>query len=403
MQIEEIEKKLEKPFKHFENVAFINQKKVLNALQTEKVSTRHFSGTTGYGYDDIGRDTLARVFARVFNAESAIVSPNITCGSHAIAIVLFGLLRPNDEMLSIAGKPYDTLDETIFGVKDEDRGSLKDLGVKYSQIDLVEDKLNFAEIEKQIKQKKPKMVFLQRSRGYNWRNAISVADIQKCVEITKKVSPNSVFVVDNCYGEFIDTIEPTDVGANVIVGSLIKNPGGGLVSTGAYIAGDKKYVDMISYRFTSPSLSTEVGSYEKGYREFYQGLFLAPSTVCNAVKGAYLIGEVMAQKGYEVMPKSDEIAGDIIKSIKFNNSEKMIKFIQNIQKFSPIDSDAVPMPWDMPGYLDPIIMAAGTFVSGASIELSSDGPVKAPYVAYFQGSLTYEHAKIVANALSLEE
>lgn len=403
MQIEEIEKKLEKPFKHFENVALINQKKVLDALQAERVSTRHFSGTTGYGYDDVGRDTLGRVFARVFNAESAIVSPNITCGSHAIAIVLFGLLRPNDEMLSIAGKPYDTLDETIFGVKDEDRGSLKDLGVKYSQIDLVEDKLNFAEIEKQIKQKQPKMVFLQRSRGYNWRNAISVADIQKCVEITKKVSSNSVFVVDNCYGEFIDTIEPTDVGVNVIVGSLIKNPGGGLVSTGAYIAGDKKYVDMISYRFTSPSLSTEVGSYEKGYREFYQGLFLAPSTVCNAVKGAYLIGEVMTQKGYEVMPKSDEIAGDIIKSIKFNNSEKMIKFIQNIQKFSPIDSDAIPMPWDMPGYLDPIIMAAGTFVSGASIELSSDGPVKAPYVAYFQGALTYEHAKIVANALSLEE
>ena len=205
------------------------------------------------------------------------------------------------------------------------------------------------------------------------------------------------------YGEFIDTLEPTDVGANVIVGSLIKNPGGGLASTGAYIAGDKKFVDMISYRFTSPSLSTEVGSYEKGYREFYQGLFLAPSTVASAVKGAYLIGEVMAQKGYEVMPKSDEIAGDIIKSIKFNDSEKMIKFIQNIQKFSPIDSDAVPTPWDMPGYLDPIIMAAGTFVSGASIELSADGPVKPPYVAYFQGALTYEHAKIVAKALSLEE
>ncbi|MBO4412613.1 MAG: methionine gamma-lyase family protein [Clostridia bacterium] len=403
MQIEEIEKKLEKQFKHFENVAFLNQKKVLEALQAEKVSTRHFSGTTGYGYDDIGRDTLARVFARVFNAESAIVSPNITCGSHAIAIVLFGLLRPNDEMLSIAGKPYDTLDETIFGVKNEDRGSLKDLGVKYAQIDLKDDQLNFEEIEKQIKQKQPKVVFLQRSRGYNWRNAISILDIKKCALITKKVSPSSIFVVDNCYGEFIDTLEPTDVGANVIVGSLIKNPGGGLASTGAYIAGDKKFVDMISYRFTSPSLSTEVGSYEKGYREFYQGLFLAPSTVASAVKGAYLIGEVMAQKGYEVMPKSDEIAGDIIKSIKFNDSEKMIKFIQNIQKFSPIDSDAVPTPWDMPGYLDPIIMAAGTFVSGASIELSADGPVKPPYVAYFQGALTYEHAKIVAKALSLEE
>lgn len=395
-KIEKIEKKLNKVFSHFDEIALKNQEKVLKALQEHNISTRHFAGTTGYGYDDIGRDNLGKVFASVFGAESAIVSPHITCGSHAIAIVLFGILRPGDTMLSVAGKPYDTLDETIFGVEGENRGSLKDLNISYSQIDLKNDALNFKEIEEKVAQLKPKMVFLQRSRGYNWRNAISIDDIKKCVDIVKGKSPNSIFVVDNCYGEFVAEYEPTDVGADIAVGSLIKNPCGGLASTGAYIVGKKQIVELISYRLTSPSLGTEVGSYEKGYREFYQGLFLAPHIVSQAIKGAYLIGEVLAEQGYEVMPKSNEIAGDIIKSIKFNDENQMISFIQDIQKFSPIDSDAVPMPWDMPGYLDKIIMAAGTFVSGASIELSSDGPVKPPFVAYFQGALTYEHAKLVA-------
>ena len=395
-KIEKIEKKLNKVFSHFDEIALKNQEKVLKALQEHNISTRHFAGTTGYGYDDIGRDNLGKVFASVFGAESAIVSPHITCGSHAIAIVLFGILRPGDTMLSVAGKPYDTLDETIFGVEGENRGSLKDLNISYSQIDLKNDALDFKEIEEKVAQLKPKMVFLQRSRGYNWRNAISIDDIKKCVDIVKEKSPNSIFVVDNCYGEFVAEYEPTDVGADIAVGSLIKNPCGGLASTGAYIVGKKQIVELISYRLTSPSLGTEVGSYEKGYREFYQGLFLAPHIVSQAIKGAYLIGEVLAEQGYEVMPKSNEIAGDIIKSIKFNDENQMISFIQDIQKFSPIDRDAVPMPWDMPGYLDKIIMAAGTFVSGASIELSSDGPVKPPFVAYFQGALTYEHAKLVA-------
>lgn len=395
-KIDKIEKKLTRIYSYFDEIALINQEKVLKALQENKIATRHFAGTTGYGYDDIGRDCLGKVFASVFGAESAIASPHITCGSHAIAIVLFGLLRPGDTMLSIAGKPYDTLDETIFGVEGENRGSLKDLGITYKQVDLKNDELDFKKIISDLKELQPKMVFLQRSRGYNWRNAISIDDIEKCVQVVKKYSLNSILVVDNCYGEFVAEKEPTEVGADVIVGSLIKNPCGGLASTGAYIAGKQKYVEMISYRLTSPSLGTEVGSYEKGYREFYQGLFLAPHIVCQAIKGAYLIGEVLADKGYEVMPKSNEVAGDIIKSIKFNDESAMISFIQDIQKFSPIDSDAVPMPWDMPGYLDPIIMAAGTFVSGASIELSSDGPVKPPYVAYFQGALTYEHAKLVA-------
>ena len=401
-KIEEIESKLKDVYAHFDNVALFNQKKVLNAMQEEGLGTRHFSGTSGYGYDDIGRQALADVYSKVFGGEAAIVSPNLTCGSHAIAVVLFGLLRPNDLMLSIAGKPYDTLDETIFGAEGENRGSLKDLGVNYAQVDLKDNKLNFEEIKKQIKENQPKVVFLQRSRGYNWRDSISIADIEKCVQITKEVSQNSIFVVDNCYGEFVDTLEPTNVGADVIVGSLIKNPGGGLASTGGYIVGKKKYIEMISYRLTSPSLGVEVGSYERGYREFFQGLFIAPHVVCQAVKGAYLIGEVMAEKGYEVLPSSKEIAGDIIKSIKFNNEEAMISFIQKIQMFSPIDSNFLPMPWDMPGYLDPIIMAAGTFVAGASIELSSDGPVKPPYIAYFQGALTDEHAKLVAMNL-LEE
>ena len=401
-KIEEIESGLKDVFTHFDNVALLNQEKVLRAMKEEGLGTRHFSGTSGYGYDDIGRQALANVYSRVFGGEDAIVSPNLTCGSHAIAVVLFGLLRPNDTMLSIAGKPYDTLDETIFGVENENRGSLKDLGVSYAQVDLKDDVLNFAEIEHQIKKVQPKVVFLQRSRGYNWRNSISIEEIERCVQITKKVSPNSIFVVDNCYGEFVANREPTDVGADVIVGSLIKNPGGGLASTGGYVVGKKKYIEMISYRLTSPSLGVEVGSYERGYREFFQGLFIAPHVVSQAVKGAYLIGEVMADKGYEVLPSSKEIAGDIIKSIKFNDKQAMISFIQKIQKFSPIDSNFTPMPWDMPGYLDPIIMAAGTFVAGASIELSSDGPVKSPYIAYFQGALTYEHAKLVAINLLTE-
>ena len=397
MKIKEIEKKLSDVFEYFEDIALFNQKKVLNAFQKFEISTRHFAGSNGYGYDDIGRDTLAKLYSEVFGGESAIVSPHITCGSHAIAIALLGLLRPGDTMLSITGKPYDTLDETIFGVENENRGSLKDLGVKYEQIDLIDNKeIDYEKIKERVSAIKPKVVFLQRSRGYNWRDAISIEKIEKCVKISKENSPNSIFVIDNCYGEFVDKREPLDVGADVIIGSLIKNPGGGIASTGGYICGKEEPIKQISYRFTSPSLGPEVGSYEKGYREFYQGLFMAPHTVLQAIKGTYLIGEVMKSKGYDVLPDTTDIAGDIIKSIKFNTAEELISFIQKIQTLSPIDSSALPMPWDMPGYSDQIIMAAGTFVSGSSIELSADAPIKAPYVAYFQGALTYEHAKIVA-------
>ncbi len=393
--IETIEKNLEGVFAHLSDVALFNQEKVLKAFQKNRVSANSFFGTTGYGYDDVGRQTLSKIYADCFGAEDAIVSPNITCGSHAITIVLFGLLRPGDTMLSVTGKPYDTLDETIFG-ESEDNGSLRDFNISYEQIDFLDGKLNLAEIESQVSKIKPKVVYVQRSRGYAKRKALLISDIKEIVEIVRKTSPKSFVVVDNCYGEFVEKMEPTEVGADVIVGSLIKNPGGGLASTGGYIAGTKRAIDLISSRLTSPSLKTEVGSYERGYREFFQGFFLAPHVVKEALKGAYLIGEVLAQKGAEIFPASTQISGDIIKSIEFKTEEEMVSFVQKIQKFSPVDSFVTPMPWDMPGYLDPIIMAAGTFVSGASIELSCDGPVKPPYIAYFQGGITYEQIKLLA-------
>ena len=394
-KIEEIEKSLEGIFAHLEDVSLFNQEKVLKAFQKNKVSSNNFFGTTGYGYDDVGRQVLSKVYADCFGAEQAIVSPYITCGSHAITIVLFGLLRPGDTLLSVTGKPYDTLDETIFGTE-EDNGSLKDFKINYAQIDFNDGELNLNEIETQTKKLKPKIVYLQRSRGYSNRRALFVSDIETVVKIVKSVSPDSFIVVDNCYGEFVEKQEPTEVGVDVIVGSLIKNPGGSLASTGGYIAGTNKAIDLISTRLTSPSLKLEVGSYERGYREFFQGFFMAPHVVKEALKGAYLIGEVLSRNGARVLPLSIQICGDIIKSIEFNNEKDMINFVQKIQKFSPVDSFVTPLPWDMPGYLDPIIMAAGTFVSGASIELSCDGPVKPPYTAYFQGGITYEQIKLIA-------
>ncbi len=400
-EIEKHEKKLKKIFFYIDEIALYNQKKVLNAFQKNKISSNHFYGTTGYGYDDNGREALNKVFADSFGAEKAIVSPYITCGSHAISIVLFGLLRPNDIILSVTGKPYDTLDETIFGGEDN-IGSLKDFNIKYEEVDFKNKDLDYENIIKALEQFKPKIVYIQRSKGYSSRNALSIDDIKKIIKIAKQKSPASIIVVDNCYGEFVEKLEPTDVGADIIAGSLIKNPGGGLASTGGYIAGKRQYIDIISCRLTSPSLKLEVGSYERGYREFFQGLFLAPHVVKEAIKGGYLIGEVLQEKGAKIFPPSNQIPGDIIKSIKFNDEEKMVKFVQKIQKYSPIDSYVVPMPWSMPGYSDKIIMAAGTFVSGASIELSCDGPVKPPYIAYLQGGLTYEQTKLIAIELLKE-
>ena len=398
IDIKKCEEKLKTQFEKVDEIAYFNQKKVLNAFIDCKVSATDFAGTTGYGYDDRGRDKLAKLYSKVFGGESAIVSPLITCGSHAISTVLYGLLRPKDVILSISGELYDTLHDTLFG---KNNGSLENFMIEYKQIDLTkEGKLDEEKICKTVKKLKPKVVFLQRSRGYSSRKPFAVEDMEDIFKKVKQLSPNSFIVVDNCYGEFVQTKEPTEVGADVIVGSLIKNPGGGLAPTGGYIVGSQKAIDMIATRFTSPSLLLEVGSYEQGYRLFYQGLFMAPHVVAQSIKGGYLVGKVMEEKGYKVLPTSNERAYDIIKSVVFNTAEELIKFVQLAQALSPVDSFVTPMPWAMPGYDDQVIMSAGTFVGGASIELSCDSPIKKPYIAYFQGGLTYEHVKLMAEKLN---
>lgn len=396
MLIEECEKKLQNKFKELEEISFFNQKKVLDAFKECRVSTNHFFGSSGYGYDDVGRDTLRKVYSKVFKTDDSIVSPLITCGSHAISIVLYGLLRPGDTLLSISGDLYDTLKETLFG---KGNGSLEDFGISYRQVEMNESEFDCNAIISTILKLKPKVIFIQRSRGYSSRKALSCQAMGEIFSKIREVYKEGFIVVDNCYGEFVEKTEPTEVGADVVVGSLIKNPGGGLAPTGGYIAGKQDAIDLIAKRFTSPSLGLEVGSFEMGYRLFYQGLFLAPHVVKEALKGAYLVGKLMEEKGYKVIPSSEEKAFDIIKSIVFNTEEELVKFVQNIQKISPVDSFVLPLPWDMPGYNDKVIMAAGTFVSGASIELSCDSPIKKPYIAYFQGGLTYEHIKILAEEL----
>lgn len=397
MTIKEIEKKLDKQFSRVDEIAFINQKKVLQAFIDNKVSPACFSGTTGYGYDDVGRDTLAKLYAQVFGTETAIVSPLITCGSHAISTVLYGLLRPGDILLSATGKLYDTLQDTLFG---KENGSLEEFGITYKQVELLGSDIDAETLFEKVKELKPKVVFFQRSRGYSSRKAFSVDALAPVFKLVKEAMPETFIVVDNCYGEFVETREPTDVGADVAVGSLIKNPGGGLAPTGGYIVGSQQAIKKIATRFTSPSLGLEVGSYEQGYRLFYQGLFVAPHTVAQAIKGAYLVGEVMASKGFKIIPESSEPAFDIIKSVVFDTEEQLVKFVQTVQAISPVDSYVLPLPWAMPGYTDQVIMAAGTFVGGASIELSCDSPIKKPYIAYFQGGITYEHIKIFADKLN---
>ena len=391
--IEEIEKKLEKKFKDVERIAFFNQKKVLDAFREIGVTTAHFVGTTGYGYTDKGRDDFARVVARIFGAEDALCSPHLTCGTHTIATTLYGLLRPKDLLLSISGDLYDTLHDTLYG---KDNGSLESLGVQFKFIDLKNGEFDEEKIYKAVKKLKPRVVFVQKSRGYSDRKAISVDKMAPIFAEIKKLSPNSFIVVDNCYGEFVELKEPTQVGADVCMGSFIKNIGGSLAPTGGYIVGTKKAIEHIERRFTCPSLGRETGSYEPGYRLFYQGLFLAPHVVCQAVKGSLLIGEVMKKLGYKIIPETDETSFDIIKSVVFDTEEELIRFVQLIQKLSPVDSSFVPEPYPMAGYTTNVIMAAGTFVEGASIELSCDSPIKKPYIAYFQGGITYEQLKILA-------
>ena len=383
------ENKLSEKFKKADETAYFNQVKVVKAFSEYRVALRHFNGTTGYGYDDEGRDVLGKLYARVFGAESGIVSPHIVSGTHALPVALFGLLRPDDTLLCISGLPYDTIRGVIFG---KDNGSLKDFGINFEYCDLVDGKFDYEEIRNKFN-KKVKVVYIQRSRGYELRDAFSCAEIGEACEFVRSLGFTGCIFVDNCYGEFVEKFEPTETGADLAVGSLIKNAGGGLAPTGGYICGKQVYIDMIEKRLTAPSIGLEVGSYAGGYQYFYQGLFMAPHTVAQAVKSSLLIGQAMSELGYVNYPSVDKIPYDITRAIKFNSAEKMIDFIREVQYASPVDGYVCCEPWDMPGYEEPIIMAAGTFVSGASIELSADGPVKPPYIAYFQGGLTYEHGK----------
>lgn len=383
-------------FSRIDDIALYNQNKVLEAFRKNRVALMHFAPTSGYGYDDIGRDTLCRLFADVFNCESALVSPLIANGTHAISAALFGVLRPGNILYSITGNPYDTLMDVIEG---DNIGSLKDFGVEFIKTELTNNgKIDTAKVIETVKEKKPDVIFIQRSRGYSWRSALSVQEISEIVTQIKKIN-DLPLIVDNCYGEFTDTTEPTDFGADIAVGSLIKNPGGGLAPTGGYIAGKKVFTDLIAGRLTAPGIGMEVGSYAFGYQYFYQGIFMAPHIVAQALKASALFSRVFEIMGYETLPVYGEKQNDIITSIKFNTKEELISFCQTIQTFSPVDSHVLPEPWDMPGYKHQVIMAAGAFVQGASIEMSADAPIKKPFIAYFQGSLTYEHAKIVLNRI----
>lgn len=385
---------LKEQFARLDDIALYNQKKVLDAYKNQAIQARHMFGTTGYGYDDIGRDTLCRLYADVFHAENAIVSPNIVSGTHALTLMLFGVLRPGDKLLAVSGMPYDTLTDVISA---DNKGSLKDFGVKFDKIDLITNpdltpEFDFDAIKKALNAEFVKAVFVARSRGYSLRQAISVEKVGKLIDFIKKISPKTLVLVDNCYGEFVEKIEPTDVGADLIAGSLIKNIGGGIAPTGGYVAGKSALVEQVSYRLTAPSLGMEEGSYVYGYLPYYQGLFLAPSAVKNALKGSLLFAKAYTKLGFETLPRDNMYPYDIVTSIKLGSADKLIDFCGAIQEISPIDSNVKPMPWDMPGYQDQVIMAAGAFVQGSSIELSADSPIKEPYIVYVQGGLTYEHA-----------
>lgn len=387
--IESCEKKLESAFKRVDGVSYFNQVKVLKAFNKYNVATRHFNGSTGYGYGDEGRDCLGKLYAEVFGAEEGIVSPHLLSGTHALTVALFGLLRPSDTLLCISGMPYDTLRGVIFG---ENNGSLKDFGVNFDYCDLLDGEFDCKTIKKKLNDK-VRIVYIQRSRGYELRDALSCGQIETVCKFLRENGFKGCIFVDNCYGEFVEKTEPTQVGADIIVGSLIKNAGGGLAPTGGYICGKREYIDLIGKRLTAPSIGLEVGSFAGGYQYFYQGLFLAPHTVAQALKTSLLIGTAMGELGYRNYPSLDKIPYDITRAIQFDSAEKMINFIREVQYASPVDGFVTCEPWAMPGYDDDIIMAAGTFVGGSSIELSADGPVKPPYIVYFQGGLTYEHGK----------
>jgi len=388
---EEIVKGLEERFKSVDLIAEYNQMKVILAMQKNRVSEMHFQASTGYGYNDVGRDTLEKVYADIFHTEAALVRPQIICGTHALNIALSGNLRPGDELMSPVGKPYDTMDE-IIGIRPS-MGSLAEYGVTYRQVDLLKNgEFDYENIKNAINEK-TKLITIQRSKGYASRPTFSVKQIGELITFIKKIKPQVICMVDNCYGEFVETIEPSDVGADLIVGSLIKNPGGGLAPCGGYIAGKTEYVNQAAFRLSSPGLGKEVGASLGVNHSFFQGIFLAPTVVSGAVKGAIFAANVYESLGFKVIPNSTESRHDIIQAVELNCAEGLIAFCKGIQAAAPVDSYVTPEPWAMPGYDSDVIMAAGAFIQGSSIELSADGPLKEPYTVFFQGGLTWYHAK----------
>ena len=386
------EVKIKNEFVKIDDNAFYFSKRVLDAFHEHGLNEACFTETTGYGYNDLGRETIEKIYATVFGAEDAIVRNQFVSGSHALSVTLFALLRPNDLLLSITGLPYDTLHEVI-GIK-ENNSSLASFGIKYDQIDLINDDFDYEGIEEYLKKTRVKVIEIQRSKGYSTRKSLTVDKVEKVIEVIKRASPDTIVMIDNCYCEFVERVNPIEVGADVVVGSLIKNLGGGIAPNGGYVVGKTKYIDLIGERLTLPGEGREVGPTLGVNRQILQGLFFAPSVVASSLKTAVLASSVLEDLGYKVSPKYDEKRADIVQNIEFGNSEDLIKFVQGIQAGSPVDASALPIPWDMPGYSDQVIMAAGCFTQGSSIELSCDGPIRPPYIAYLQGGLTYEYGKL---------
>lgn len=397
--IETAEKRASNAFLRVDKNALVCQERVLKAFQAHRISARHFAPTEGYGYDDVGRDALDEVFADALTAESALVRPQIANGTHAIFLALSGVLEPNDTVLSLTGTPYDTL-ESAVGLNGDIPNALSRFSIWFHAIPLCNDHIDFEKAREELKKDATiRMVYLQRSRGYAWRTAMTVKQIGETIAFVRSIRSDVIVFVDNCYGEFTEEIEPTAVGADLIAGSLIKNCGGGIAPTGGYIAGRKDLIEAVSYRQTVPGCGKEIGSYAASYRPFYQGLFMAPHVVAQCLKSAILFSALFESLGLKTLPGIDDARSDIIQSVMFDTKEEMIAFMQAVQAAAPIDSFVVPEPWDMPGYTDPVIMAAGTFVQGATTELSADGPIRAPYTAYMQGALTYEHAVLAAKSV----
>lgn len=397
--VDKCEQELKGEFKKIDEICEFNSKKVLNAFNNNSVSESHFVSSTGYGYNDIGREVIEKIYSDIFKTEDALVRSQFISGTHAITVALFALLRPNDTLLSISGKPYDTLDEVI-GITIND-SSLKSYGIKYEQIDLINDDFDYINIEKRLKESYIKLIEIQRSKGYSTRKSLSIEKVKRVIELIKRISPNTIIMVDNCYCEFVNKLEATEVGADVVVGSLIKNLGGGIASNGGYICGKRDLIKLCAERLNVPGEGKEVGPSLGMNKSILMGLFLSPKIVSEALKVAILTSKVLEEMGYQVEPKYNDERVDIVQNIFFNDKEKLIKYCEGIQESSPIDSNVKPIPSDMPGYSDKVIMASGSFTQGSSIELSCDGPLRSPYVLYQQGSLTYEYGKIaIINAIN---